>query len=277
MIVRDTSPQFTSPVTRNIASVPIGLSVSHSGLELFGQSPLLFHGIYISKTIPRPEPTPQMALGTVFHALVLEPETADQAFAVLPKVDGRTTEGKAVMARFNASVGRRAVITQDQYETVRRMAESTLSHPMVSEILSEHGETEIKLEALDKTGLLINARLDKLTSNIVELKSASDPSPVAFSKAVVNYGYARQAAMYYHICKLLKRPVAHIYHIVTGSTPPYETVTYELEPNALSLGAQQIRRQLDELIWRFETGDWHRWQREIVKLQLPTWAYPRAD
>lgn len=273
MIVRDTNPSFNSPVSRNIASVPFDLSVSHSGLEVFGQSPLLFHGIYITKTIPRPEPTPAMALGTAFHALVLQPETAEREFAVAPQIDKRTTEGKAAWSRFTASVGRRAVITEEQFETVKRMADSALSHPVVRDILGEDGDVEVRLEGLDKTGLMVNARLDKLTSNIIELKSASDPSPTSFAKSVVNYGYTRQAAMYEYLCKLNKRNVSHVYHIVTGSVPPFETIAYELEPNALALGAKQVRASLEELLWRLETGDWLRWQREIVTLNLPTWAY----
>ena len=67
-------------------------------------------------------PTPAMEFGTMFHALVLEPEVFAARYALLPGIDRRTKEGKAAFEVWQAeNVGRTPVSSSD-WDRVHAMA-----------------------------------------------------------------------------------------------------------------------------------------------------------
>ena len=74
-------------------------SVSHSSLECFRRSKRTYRAKYIDKTLVH-EQTPAMQLGSLVHAMVLEPHKVSDLYVVPPKCDRRTTVGKQAYADF---------------------------------------------------------------------------------------------------------------------------------------------------------------------------------
>jgi hypothetical protein len=95
--------------------------VSHSRLELFRKSPVLYKKTYIDKVVVR-DPSPAMILGSLVHAMLLEPATVDSRFSVAPVCDKRTKAGKETWDNFKSSLTDGIeIITHDDVEQATKM------------------------------------------------------------------------------------------------------------------------------------------------------------
>ena len=83
-------------------------AVSKSHLDQVARSPLHYWARYVDPNRVEPEPTPAMTIGTALHSHVLELDTWDQRYVVMPEgIDRRTKAGKAEWEAFSvASSGR---------------------------------------------------------------------------------------------------------------------------------------------------------------------------
>ena len=69
--------------------------LSRSALWKFHKIPALYQHEKLNPLYIKPEQTPAMVFGNLLHCLVLEPEDFESTYAVAPKVDKRTKDGKA--------------------------------------------------------------------------------------------------------------------------------------------------------------------------------------
>ncbi len=237
--------------------------VSHSGLKVFADSPRLYHGRFVAKTIPAPEPTEALTLGTWFHAAVLEPEK----FAEIVTECGKMTKPEA-----------------KRYELVMRMTQAVLAHPLASMLLSQPGPVEHSIVWRDEvTGLQCKSRRDKITSDnagrtiIADLKTSNDPRPEAFARDSHNFRYYRQAPYYLEGHRALTGEDATFLFICVGKVEPFSVVINELDEEALALGALENRVLLNRLAHCRKTGDWSAThENQVNRVSLPRWAYTQA-
>lgn len=260
-------------------------AVSHSALEKFRQSVPLYHGLYVTKTLQPDEPTPAMALGTAVHALLLEPERFDSICAVAPTVNGRTNEGKAIKAEFEARSVGRTIITAEQLMQARLMADAARRNKLAAKLLDAPGRKEATFKLRDETGLTVKARMDLLLDCgvTVDIKTAIDPSPAAFARAAVNFAYARQQAFYCRVRQAamgIDRDAAEFLFIVVGSTAPHECAVYQLDYDAAELGWTQTIADLERLSDVTATGKWDspfNEQSEPIRLSFPGYAFKQEN
>ena len=77
------------------------------------------------------------------------------------------------------------------------------------------------------------------------MKTTTDASEYAFGRAVINYGYARQGAMYVEgASKATGIKHDAFAFIVVEKTPPYFVAVYVLSPEFLAWGWSQVHRLL---------------------------------
>ena len=97
----ETNDQYHADTTR----------LSNSMLSVLKKSPQEFHGRYIAKTMPHPQPTESMSLGSCVHCLTIEPLEVMNRFVIKPNgIDRRTKEGKAQWAELQAlAVGKEII------------------------------------------------------------------------------------------------------------------------------------------------------------------------
>ncbi len=76
------------------------------------------------------EETEALRIGSLFHALVLEPKTVDERYAVAPKVDRRTKEGKQEYELFLTEAVNKSVVSDKEYLIASQMASSTIHHSL---------------------------------------------------------------------------------------------------------------------------------------------------
>ena len=182
------------------------------------------------------EETEAMKLGTLIHLLILEPHRFSDEYAVMPKVDGRTKEGKAAKAAFELQANGKIVVDQEQYdtalkcveafnnnETARLMTSGTPELKLFSEMVVEYDEelviydedgkpTNVKFDDNGNTiGILVPTRgmldwYDEESGLIVDLKTTQTFGD-KFVKECGDRGYVIQAAFYYDLLRSLGKPV----------------------------------------------------------------------
>ena len=213
------------------------------------------------------EQTAAMQLGTVFHDLVLED---GMGFEVQPDVNARTKAGKATLADFKELNEGKLIVKQEVVDTARMMRESVYKHTTASALLKS-GDAEMSI-FWDHKGQQLRCRPDFYnTANVVvDLKSAIDASPAGFAKAVANFGYDLQEAIY-RDGVTTQLEVKDFVFIVTDNKPPHLTAVYRLKTEDVLKARDKYHRLLSG--WKacneFEyfTG----YSDDIVTLDLPGW------
>jgi exodeoxyribonuclease VIII len=169
-------------------------AVNKSLLDLVGKAPSLAQA-FLAGTYSR-EKTASMKLGSLVHALVLEPDTFSERYALAPEGDRRTKAGKEAFEQFLTESEGKDVITSSDYETAQAMAESVREHPSASLLLRE-GDPEVSVFA-ELAGTACKCRIDWLRPDgiLVDLKTTKDASSSAFARSCASFDYPVQAAMY---------------------------------------------------------------------------------
>lgn len=226
---------------------------------------------------------PELDLGNAIHALLLEPASLEERYAVRPPgIDGRTKEGKAALAEFRAEAAGKIILDKrDVYETLQGIRDSFRDHALAYELVTKGGHTEVSALWRDPTlDVLCKGRMDRITDYagwtwILDIKSTNDASPDAFLRSVVRFGYHLQAAFYIDGLETLAPRERRFAILAVEKEPPYAIALYELDTMLLEVGRQEYRRYLG--MWKrcLETGLWPAYPERIETLEAPRWIENR--
>ena len=223
------------------------------------------------------EPSKAMLLGTMAHLAVLEPKKLDTAFVEKPEGkegDFRTKEGK----EWKAKMGATPILDQDEARAVRRIRDSIAAHSAARDLLAGT-KSEVSLFGDSRNGLAIKGRVDAMKEGVlVDVKTTSAGADAnAFSRQSFALNYHVSAAWYYYLATLNDMPPKAFYWIAVETSAPFAVAVYEIHTQALQLGFRQMTEAL-ELIARCEDeGYWPGYGNEVQTLNLPAWAYGRAQ
>lgn len=253
-------------------------AVSNSMLKTFARSPALYRSMYITEEIPRPEPTPEMALGSLTHSMWLQPETVEATYAVKPKCDRRTTEGKKVYAEFLAGAGGKIEVDQEQYALAKAMVEALNRNEQAAAILAMPDrvvETPIRW-TYELGAITLKAKPDFYAPGVcMDLKTALNPGPDEFAKQCANLAYYRQAAYYLDGCTAeysYSDAVIQFLLVVVGKDAPHDVYVYNLGSEWIEQGACENAELLDRLMECQRSGVWQSPAQLIVsQLPMPGW------
>lgn len=249
-------------------------AVSRSELWKLRESPEKFA---YAKDHPE-EPTPALLFGQVFHKLALEPESFHQEYAVVPKCDRRTKEGKAIWAEFQTGAGDKAIVPMEMFEQAVEMRKSLMSVPFAVKLLAGRKEVPFFWKD-DLTGEECKCRVDCLNENfsqpiVVDLKSTTDASTEAFTKAAINYGYDLQSAMYSEgvEANLMQKPL--FVFIAVEKDPPYAVNILQADELLIRRGYGLYRNLLDTYHDCKVSSNWYGYlgkNNQVNTLALPSW------
>ena len=144
--------------------------------------------------------TPSLKFGRAYHKFCLEPYDFDNEFAVSPKFDRRTKEGKELYAKFVESSAGKEVIDEEMYDKLVEMRDALYKTPCVKKLID--GEHEKSFFWTDEqTGIKCKCRPDSFgifgTRYVcVDLKTTQDAETSAFMRSALKYNYDVQAAHY---------------------------------------------------------------------------------
>lgn len=222
-----------------------------------------------------PKSSEALDFGQALHTFNLEVMSFDEKYIVAPNFDRRTKKGKAASAKFDEDNKGKKRLEQDAYDTILAMAASIETHHFAKRFMWG-GKPELSIVWRDKaTGVLCKARLDYYHQDgvIADLKSTRDASVAAFSKAIYNYGYHRQAAFYSAGWEALEDEEPEFIFIAVEKTRPYGVATYIACEDVIIAGRFSYKQALKTYAECYKSGLWPSYPQEISEIHLPAWAY----
>jgi hypothetical protein len=239
-----------------------------------------------------------LILGSLFHAMLLEPETVGGMDIEDPGGLGRfalwtgkTRQGNAWNAfRLAADALDLEIVRQQDVDACELMVKSLMEHQAARNLIERGGTTEATL-IWHEGDVLCKARLDQLVLDrwvtLGDIKTASSVAPRDFSRAIVNHGYHVQAAMY------LRGGAALAAHLqVEDLTPNYVITAIESSPRVVNaqgeprhavrcmeldlqtikLGDKLLGEALDVYRSIRVSGRWDGYPQDIETTGAPEWA-----
>ena len=252
--------------------------ISKTALDKVDQSPA--HYLHWLQE-PEPEPTDAMQTGKAFHMAVLEPDLFESEVITAPEVNKRTNKGKQELKDFHAEHSDKLILRPDQTEIVQAMRDSIYQHRAARACLSAAGFPEVSVFWEDfVTGETLKCRPDHWRQDniILDLKAVRDASPEGFRKAIFNYRYHVQAALYQDGVQEAygERPQGFIF-VACEKEPPYMVGVYTLDLQSLQLGHMEYRRNLETLNRCKATNRFPGYGDEIQEIEPPVWAKKKLE
>lgn len=248
-------------------------AVSPSRIKLLGRSPLHYYDQFLAEDRKPCKQTDAMRLGTVLHTAVLEPQLWDSTIAVPPHAfDRRTKAGEARAHAFAAENAGRLVLTPDDADAVRRMADAVWKHRAAAFLLEIPGRREPTYTWIDpETGLACKTRPDWHSDSdfaVVDLKSTKDASRVEFAKSIANLDYHVQAAWNRRALGKEK-----FLTIAVENSRPWAVAVYPASAAMLAAGERRIDRAMEQLAECSRSGVWPGYGDLIAEeIELPGWC-----
>lgn len=222
----------------------------------------------------RQPPTDAMILGSAFHALVLEPELFAQEY-VVTVASRRAAAGKEIHQQY-ADNGITA-LKQEQWDTVHRMRDAVMSHPIAS-LLLVGGSPELSLYQMHPVwGFPVKIRPDYLLPDytIVDLKSCQTAAIRPFRSHAYSMGYHMQAAMYPKLMEYAGLPVPKtgpFVFIACESVEPHCVAVYYADEDLLRDGLESYENACALYHQCITTDTWPAYPEEFLPLNAPSWA-----
>jgi len=235
------------------------------------------------------EPSAAMRFGTLCHAGQLEPEAIRARFCCIPpdlyrdvkKKDGTpatnpqsTTAGKKLKAEFLRKHKGKTVVTVEEFGRMLALVTSLKSNAhAMSYLTTGHPEYTIVWDDAE-TGIRCKARLDYWQGDrdrVTDLKTTRDASAPAFQRALVNYGYYRQAAWYLEAAQQAGLDAQYFAFVAVESEAPHGITAAEVHPETLEQGKRENRALLRQLQNCRTQDHWPSYECPGC-WELPSWA-----
>lgn len=256
-------------------------AISHSMLDVFGESATKFYRRFVLKDWPTEKPSKSLRIGSAVHAAILEPNRYSLLVAISEDRERRSNADKAWWSEFEAANAGKTILTPSEADTAELMTTAALcTNETAQKLLTWAGHREQRIDWVDQpTGLRCKCKPDLLTENgmVIDLKTAGNPDPSRFAWACNEYGYHRQAAFYLDgIEAALGAADRKMLFVVVGNEPPYDVATYWMQPDAIELGRKQNREWLDRLAACLADDEWiNPWSIGVNCLTLPKYAFTK--
>lgn len=232
--------------------------ISRSELNiLLTQSPM--HMRYAQEH--KSEETPALLEGRAAHKLILEPDTFFNEFAIVPKCDRRTKEGKEIYAAFMEESEGKDILTDESMIKIREMAEAMLQNKTAVKFLK--GEHEKSFFWTDtQTGELCKVRPDCLAEvdgkkYIVDYKTTESCADGHFERSVRKYGYKFQAGMYREGVFQNTFDDYGFVFVAQEKKPPYAVRVFICNEDFINEGYEQFRQAINTYHWCKENNKWY--------------------
>lgn len=248
-------------------------AVSPSQIKVLGRSPLHYFDQFLAEDREKREPTPAMLMGTALHTAVLEPELWDSTIAVPPQsFDRRSKAGRELAAEFERESAGKVVLSPEDADQVRRMADAVRSHPAAGFLLELPGRREASYTWKDPaTGLECKTRPDWHSEDrriVVDVKTTRDASRAEFAKSIANLDYHVQAAWNQDAIG-----AEQFITIAVENTRPYAVAVYPASGGMIAAGMRRIEAAMLLLAECHASGRWPGYGDLVAEpIELPGWC-----
>ena len=237
-------------------------SVSRSGLSTILQmSPRHFwFDSYLNPNRPKDEPSTAVSLGSAAHHLILGEASFSRHFIVRPEAWDSWRTGASQQWRAEVQASGLTVLTPDQMDLIRGMAESLALEPLIQMGLL-NGLIEQSIVWRDEeTGVWLKVRPDCIPhdgGDVADLKTVARITDDDLSRSVGDTGMNIQGAMIREALKVvLGVEVRDFVPVFVESKPPHCVQIRALAQEDLDLGHRQFRVAVRKVAHCLKTGNW---------------------
>lgn len=236
-----------------------------------------------------------LRLGSATHCYVLRRNDFEKEFAVAPELNLRTKEGKAQFEEFQKdciTLGKEIVKASD-FPAIQAMAKAIDGNGGARAVLAldTDGERVMRfrevvgtwVETIDGKQYPCKAKFDALTIRsgtvvIGDLKTTSNASVKAFSRSVIDFGYAWQANFYSRAFKPFFESV-NFGVVAIEKTAPYAQLVCFLDDYADACENRVSRaiQEYEDLKANAEKSFGYSLGEESVQLPIPRWWNPDEE
>jgi exodeoxyribonuclease VIII len=210
--------------------------LSYSSLKEFAKSP----AHYVEYLRRERKPTPAMAFGSLIHCLLLQPNEFGKQFIVMPNIDRRTKEGKALYESFLAQTEGKEIITEEQYEEANNLINKAIAEPHIADAIQGCNSFEKEWRA-EINGLPFRGFFDgEADDYILEVKTANDASHKTIINDFYNRSYHIQAGLYSHISG---KPIKYL---LIETNAPYNISLADVDPSFNQYGITQAVKLIED-------------------------------
>lgn len=230
------------------------------------------------------KPTKAMLMGTQMHTMLLEPDSFGPGVShwIRPATYTNTKDDESPWnMRSNTCKAWVAdkqreknvpVFSEEEMENVAGMVGAIRRHPNAKHLF-EGGESELAAFYVDpETGLLLKARIDKMTGNrvIADAKKCQDAQMWGV-KDFYDLGAAIQAASNVEICRNLGMDIIAFYFCAIEEKPPHGIQIWDAE-TVLDYGSRWYHHLLRRFAECWDADEWPGYDAEPKMLELPKYA-----
>jgi exodeoxyribonuclease VIII len=246
--------------------------LSKSGADLIDRAPRLYYERVILGN--KPDPTKALIDGKKAHSYILEPEKLPDRYILLPDdFSPYTKEGKERIRKIQEA--QLEPIKREEHEVFQGMADAVRNHPLVGPIIHT-AIIEASIFWRDfTTGVKCKCRPDIMSFDLkllADVKTASDASLNGFRKSIANFRYHCQAAHYLSGARTVSADFDTFLFIAVEKTPPYLVAVYELDPEGLKRGYDQITLNYRKYQSCLETNEWPGYGEDVYLIDVPSWG-----
>ena len=216
------------------------------------------------------EPSKAMKDGSLIHMAVLEPDLLNEHYKVVPTVDKRTKEGRAIWDKIT-SEGKEP-ITQDTMDKVNAVRQSLLSTNIGKQLFTGITAEQAFYWRDPDTDVLCKVKADAINFNLkilIDLKKTSDGRLFNIRNSIKNYGYRLQASYYLDgINQALKTKALDgaVWAFVEDSAP-YGVRFIEVKQSYLDEGFNLYKEALIKYAQAMKTGEFNSYPDQILVLE----------
>lgn len=241
---------------------------------LHQNSPLHFKTKYIDRSMEEKAPSYDMVLGSLVHALFLDPSEFKNEFFEMPELNLRTNAGREEKDRLQIENANKTLVTQEQTTEAYKIAESLRSNKLVSKL-------KMKTESAyfwkcPFTGMNFRSKIDGLDGDkLIELKTTSSGKPDAFQRHIHNMNYDLQMAHYIEGIRQNGGEINKVIMIAVDTSHPYAVQPYELSEDFINLGHKKWLDSIQQLERGFTDNFWPSYyfsEDEMPIMTPPRWA-----
>ncbi|RWB29626.1 PD-(D/E)XK nuclease-like domain-containing protein [Mesorhizobium sp.] len=279
------------PMEAYHGQLTVGPSISSSGLrEIENRSPLHYWATsYLNPDRPEDETTPSLDFGRAVHTLLLSEDGFRNDYVTRPETypDAKTGEfkpwnGNSTVCREWLADQRKAgktVLLASQVKDIQGMAERLSKNQVAVDLLRGRIERSIIVKD-QKTGAWMKSRPDSIPADaiIADLKTCADASPVAVSRAIVNYGYLQQMALAITCLEAVgQKQVTEAVLLFVETSYPFAFNIKPLDNGDIHIAMRQNRRALNTFAECLAAGDWPTYPDSTFTWSAPKWWSDRYE
>jgi len=263
-------------------------AVSKSKIDVFRQSPMLYHGRFVTKTVAADEPTEAMIIGSAAGALILEGETAfSSRYAILPddapkrpterqinakKPSPETLEAIAWWSYFNERTDGKTILTTEQHTLIKRMHQAINLNPefrmltasgmpeVTFRIQGQHFAMQVRPDWFNDEGCALTDGYPYILDlKTIDKLPCDEPDRLPWK--IADFGYHRQAYLYQEVVSLVMKfpagvPRPRFFFAFIEKQEPFDSAVVELTETDIEVGQREVTDSLKKLRRCYETGVW---------------------